>query len=392
MSDLKTPMLDELEKGPWPSFVTEMKKAAAKKSSSKDLLGVLERSMHDKRTHWKHGGIVGVRSYGGGIIGRYSDIPDEFPEVAHFHTVRINQPAGSYYTSEKLRELMGIWDKYGSGLTNFHGSTGDIILLGTNTDALEPIFAEYSSRGWDLGGSGSAMRTPNCCNGMSRCEWANIDAMDICNEMTQEFQDELHRPAFPYKFKIKVAGCAIDCIASLARADCSIIGTWKGDIRIDQDEVRNYAKDGMNIQEEIIDNCPTQCMTYSESDGMYINNAECNRCMFCIAQMTKALRPGEQKGASILMGSKAPFEVGATLSWVIVPWMEMEPPYEELVDFIRDAQDWWDEHGKNRERIGELILRRGMRDFLEAIGREPSPQMVKEPRRDPFYFWKEGDF
>jgi sulfite reductase alpha subunit len=392
MSDLQTPMLDELEKGPWPSFVTEMKKAAAKKESSKDLIGVLERSMHDKRTHWKHGGIVGVRGYGGGIIGRYSDIPDEFPEVAHFHTVRINQPAGSYYTSEKLRELMDIWDKYGSGLTNFHGSTGDIILLGTNTDALEPLFAEYSSRGWDLGGSGSAMRTPNCCNGMSRCEWANIDTMDICNEMTQEFQDELHRPAFPYKFKIKVAGCAIDCIASIARADLSVVGTWKGDIRIDQDEVRNYAKKGMDIQSEVIDNCPTQCMSYSEKDGININNAECNRCMFCIAQMTKALRAGEEKGATILLGSKAPFEVGATLSWVIVPWMEMNSPYEELVDFIRDAQDWWDEHGKNRERIGELILRRGMREFLEAVGREPTPEMVKEPRRDPFYFWKEGDF
>ena len=26
----KTPMLDELEKGPWPSFVTEIKKAAKK--------------------------------------------------------------------------------------------------------------------------------------------------------------------------------------------------------------------------------------------------------------------------------------------------------------------------------------------------------------------------
>jgi sulfite reductase alpha subunit len=133
-------------------------------------------------------------------------------------------------------------------------------------------------------------------------------------------------------------------------------------------------------------------MTYSASDGLNIDNAECNRCMFCIAQMTKALRSGEEKGATILIGSKAPFEVGATLSWVVVPWMEMNSPYEELSDFVRDAQEWWDEHGKNRERIGELILRRGMRDFLEAVGREPTPEMVKEPRRDPFYFWKEGDF
>ncbi len=40
----KTPQLDELEKGPWPSFVTEIKKEAEKNPMAKDLLGKLERS------------------------------------------------------------------------------------------------------------------------------------------------------------------------------------------------------------------------------------------------------------------------------------------------------------------------------------------------------------
>jgi dissimilatory sulfite reductase alpha subunit len=131
--DGKTPMLDELEKGAWPSFVKEIKKSAKKSNTAQDLLNILERSYRDKVTHWKHGGIVGVLGYGGGVIGRYCDLPEEYPGVAHFHTVRINQPAGFYYTSAALRELMDIWDKYGSGLTNFHGSTGDLVLLGTQT-------------------------------------------------------------------------------------------------------------------------------------------------------------------------------------------------------------------------------------------------------------------
>jgi sulfite reductase alpha subunit len=76
-----------------------------------------------------------------------------------------------------------------------HGSTGDIILLGTSTEKLEPVFAEFSSRGWDLGGSGSSLRTPSCCIGPARCEWANIDTLDIIYNLTQEFQDEMHRPA-----------------------------------------------------------------------------------------------------------------------------------------------------------------------------------------------------
>ncbi len=385
-----TPLLDKLEEGPFPSFVTEIKKAAAKNDMAADELGLLEKSYRERRGYWKHGGIVGVRGYGGGVIGRYSSLAEEFPNVANFHTVRINSTSAFFYTSKFLNEMCDIWDKYGSGLTNLHGSTGDLVLLGTNTESLEPIFAEFSSRGWDLGGSGSAMRTPSCCVGPARCEWSNIDTLDINYAVTQEFQDEMHRPAFPYKFKFKTAGCAVDCIASIARADCSIIGTWKGSIAVDQKEVAAYAKGGMKIQEEIVDMCPSKCMNYNGKE-LKIDDANCVRCMHCIAKMTKALKPTGEKGATILIGSKAPFVIGATLSHVIVPFMKMEPPYTELKELVRKMWEWWDEHGKNRERIGELIIRRGMREFLEFIGVDPIPQMVKEPRRDPFYFWTEAD-
>ena len=92
--EYKTPKLDELEKGPWPSFVKEIKLAAKTNKMAAGVLQQLEKSYRDKIGYWKHGGIVGVMGYGGGVIGRYSMLPDEFPEVAHFHTVRVNQPAG----------------------------------------------------------------------------------------------------------------------------------------------------------------------------------------------------------------------------------------------------------------------------------------------------------
>jgi hypothetical protein len=60
-------MLDQLESGPWPSFVTDIKRQAEKNDACWDILGQLELSYEDKITHWKHGGIVGVFGYGGGI-------------------------------------------------------------------------------------------------------------------------------------------------------------------------------------------------------------------------------------------------------------------------------------------------------------------------------------
>ena len=116
MADLpNTPLLDELEKGAFPSFVKEIKMAAQTSDMSKDLLGQLELSYTEKIGHWKHGGIVGVMGYGGGVIGRYSDIPDKFPNVSHFHTLRVNQPSAWFYTSDVLRQICDIWDKHGSG-------------------------------------------------------------------------------------------------------------------------------------------------------------------------------------------------------------------------------------------------------------------------------------
>ena len=125
----KTPKLDELEKGAWPSFVKEIKVEAKKNPMAKDLLGQLERSYEERIGHWKHGGIVGVMGYGGGVIGRYSDLPEDFPNVSHFHTLRVNQPAGWFYTSESLRTLCDIWEEHGSGLTNMHGSPNALNFL-----------------------------------------------------------------------------------------------------------------------------------------------------------------------------------------------------------------------------------------------------------------------
>ena len=419
MAKHKTPMLDQLESGPWPSFVSDLKQQAEVRAKNEanvefqipvdvveDLLGILELSFKHGRTHWKHGGIVGVFGYGGGVIGRYCDQPQEFPGVAHFHTMRVNQPSGKFYTAEYLRKLCDLWDFRGSGITNMHGSTGDIIFLGTTTPQLEEIFYEMTHNlGQDLGGSGSNLRTPSDCVGQARCEFACYDTHALCYHLTQEYQDELHRPAFPYKFKFKFDGCPNCCVASIARADMSYIGTWRDDIRIDQEAVAAYiggeippnggAHSGrdwgpFDIQSEIIDNCPTSCM-WMEGNKLLIDNKECNRCMHCINAMPRALRIGEDRGLSILVGAKAPILDGAQMGSMLVPFVKAEDPYDEIKEVIEGIWDWWMEEGKNRERLGELMKRQGFQKLLEATGIAPDPRMVKEPRSNPYIFWKEDE-
>ncbi len=386
MSD--TPLLDKLEEGRWPSFVREIKRAAEKNPAARDLLGIVEMSYREKVTHWKHGGIVGVVGYGGGVIGRYSDVTGKFPDAEQFHTVRVNHPAGWFYDTKALRRICDIWEKHGSGLTNFHGSTGDIILLGTKTDSVQPCFNDLSEAGFDLGGSGSCLRTPTGCVGQARCEWSCFDTLDLIQDLTQSFQDELHRPRWPYKFKIKASGCPNDCVAAIARSDFTIIGTWRDSIRIDNNEIKKYVEKGFNMRDDIVARCPGSALSFDEKKcELSVRPEECVRCMHCINKLTKAVRPGVKKGAAILIGGKAPILRGAFLSWVLVPFMEIKPPYTEIKDLLAKMWEWWDEHGRNRERIAETVSRIGLKEFLKAMGIKPLPQMVKHPRSNPFVFY-----
>jgi len=318
----------------------------------------------------------------------------------------VTQPASKFYDSNFLRTVCDMWEYRGSGLMNLHGSTGDLVLLGTTTEQLEPIFFELTHEMQvDIGGSGSNLRTPSCCIGKARCEWSCIDTQALSYELTQYYQDELHRPAFPYKFKFKFDGCPNGCVASIARSDMSFIGTWRDDIRIDQEAVKAYiagevvpnggAHKGrdwgkFDIQKEVLDLCPTKCM-WMEDGELKIDNAECTRCMHCINVMPKALRPGTDTGVTILCGAKAPILEGAQMATMIVPFMKAEAPYDNIKEFIEKVWEWWMEEGKNRERLGELIQRQSLPKFLEVLELPAAPQMVKEPRSNPYILWKEED-
>jgi sulfite reductase alpha subunit len=123
---------------------------------------------------------------------------------------------------------------------------------------------------------------------------------------------------------------------------------------------------------------------------MKIDDSSCRHCMHCINVMPKALAPGKDRGAAILVGSKAPIVEGALLSSVLVPFIKLDEPYDELElwDLIENMWDLWCEEGKNRERIGEFIQRVGLGNFCEAVGLPPMPEMVAHPRENPYVFYE----
>ena len=289
-----TPKLDELEGGPWPSFVTGLKRLRDSEDKPyaeymNDLLGQLEHSYENRLGYWK-GGTVSVFGYGGGIIPRFSEVGDKFPKSKEFHTLRVMPPAGYHYDTKTLRQMCDIWERHGSGLIAFHGQSGDIMFQGTTTDGCQKAFDELNEIGFDLGGAGPALRTSMSCVGHARCEMSMYDEPRAHRTILNDNVSEIHRPALPYKFKFKFSGCANDCVNAIHRADFAVIGTWRDDIKINQDEVRAYVEQQGRkyVIDHVVAMCPTRAVSLNDDNTLEIDNKSCVRCMHCINVMHKA--------------------------------------------------------------------------------------------------------
>ncbi|MGO8756404.1 MAG: dissimilatory-type sulfite reductase subunit alpha [Gallionellaceae bacterium] len=404
-----TPNLDQLESGPWPSFVTGIKRLAEDSNMAVDLLGQLETSYQTKKGYWK-GGTVGVFGYGGGIIPRFTELKNEngepvYKDAAEFHTLRVMPPAGMHYNTEVLRNMCDIWEKHGSGLIAFHGQSGDIMFQGATTENVQKAFDEINELGFDLGGAGPAVRTSMSCVGHARCEQSCYDEAKAHRTVLNTFLDDIHRPSLPYKFKFKFSGCPNDCMNSIQRADMAVIGTWRDNIRTDEELAKKwFAKHGMDeLVNDVVARCPTKTfqlkqikdvkkgdsissVAINNTHAIQIDNHDCVRCMHCINVMTGALAPGKDKGATVLVGGKRTLKIGDLMGTVVVPFMKLDTDedMEKLVDLGQRIIDFFAENALEHERTGEMIERIGLINFLDAMGIQVDPNMVASPRMNPY--------
>jgi sulfite reductase alpha subunit len=405
----ETPHLDQLESGPWPSFVSGLKRLAKEKDYVVDVLGHLEHSYKTRKGYWK-GGTVGVFGYGGGVIPRFTEIKDDkdqpvFKDATEFHTLRVMPPAGMHYNTDILRKFCDIWERHGSGLIAFHGQSGDIMFQGCTTENVQKAFDEINELGFDLGGAGPAVRTAMACVGHARCEQSCYDEGRALRTIINNFLDDIHRPALPYKFKFKFSGCPNDCMNSIQRSDMAIIGTWRDNIQTDEALAKKwFAKHGMNeLVNDVVGMCPTRAIqlkkiedvrkgeqfssvAVNDSQALEIDNKDCVRCMHCINVMTGALAPGKDRGATILVGGKRTLKIGDLMGTVVVPFMRLktDEDFERLLDLAKRIVDFFAENALEHERTGEMIERIGLVNFLEGIEVEVDPSMVANPRTNPY--------
>jgi len=159
-------------------------------------------------------------------------------------------------------------------------------------------------------------------------------------------------------------------------------------MQVDQKGVKEYvASHGRKYTiDNVIARCPTKALSLNDDDTLEVDNRSCVRCMHCINVMTKALKPGKDRGVSVLIGGKRTLKIGDTMGTVIVPFMKMDTDedFEKIKDLAATVIDFWAENGLEHERCGEMIERIGLAAFLEGIGIEVDPNMIAHPRTSSY--------
>ncbi|MBZ0172024.1 MAG: hypothetical protein K8E66_06565, partial [Phycisphaerales bacterium] len=96
--------------------------------------------------------------------------------------------------------------------------------------------------------------------------------------------------------------------------------------------------------------------------------------------------PGNDRGATILVGGKRTLKIGDLMGTVVVPFMKLDTDedYEQLLDLAKRIVDFFAENALEHERTGEMIERIGLVNFLEGVEVEVDPSMVASPRTNPY--------
>jgi sulfite reductase alpha subunit len=361
--------LKELEKGPWPSHVAEMRKTeyplrvygvglVARKSpwgpsvvKTKRLTGVLARMARD----WVPGG----------------------GEEVHF---RVFHTPGKFLPTDYLRKIIQISREYGVGLIEAIGQTGAMVINVKSKDVADKMIDALREAGTDVGGSGDAIRELNACVGPALCEFALFDTLKWFVEFRKDkrVHDAIAVPGFPYKFKVKISGCPMDC-ARANRADLGFIGVWKGAPEVDQELLRKKIEAGEVDPQKLVANCPSGAISWDpEKKELKIDGARCKKSMHCIRAAFPAIKPGKERRVAVLVGGGSKGRYGPKLGW-FVGYLKPDEVHK-AIDLTFKVIEPWDKEAMAKVRIGDYILMEGLYRFIEKAGidLENTPKIVEK--------------
>jgi len=63
------------------------------------------------------------------------------------------------------------------------------------------------------------------------------------------------------------------------------------------------------------------------------------------------------------------------------------PDYLEVVEIYKRFLDLYADYGRRKERVGDMVVRLGLRTVLELMEMEADPAILEEPSQKMFVVW-----
>ncbi|MEM3835638.1 dissimilatory-type sulfite reductase subunit alpha [Pyrobaculum sp.] len=350
-------ILKQLEGGPWPSHVSELRK-------TRYPLHVYGVGLVARKSPWGPAAVK-VEFLNTGVLSRWARdwIPGGGSEV-HF---RVFHTPGKFLRTDFLRKITKISRELGVGLIELVGQTGALV-LNLTPETAEAMVDALREIGTDVGGSGDAIRALNACVGPALCEFALYDTLKWYAEFHKDkrVNDNIVTPSYPYKFKIKFSGCPLDC-ARAQRGDIGFIGVWEGAPEVDQEAFRRKVEAGEVDPEKLAANCPSGAITWdNERKELRIDGTRCKKSMHCIRTAFPAIKPGKKRKVAVVVGGGSKGRFGPKLGWFIG---YLEPDQvKDAIDLTFKVIGPWEAEAQPKYRLGDYIMHVGLDKFIEKAG------------------------
>ena len=259
----------------------------------------------------------------------------------HF-AVRFLSRAGNY-TTEELKNLNYLADKYGKG---YIGVTTrlQMEIPWIKDEDVEKVIAEARELGLRHGGTGKKVRPLVACKG-TVCLHGNIDTQELCRKL----EDKYFGTDAMAKFKINIVGCANNC----AKANINDIGVM-----------------GRNVPEYIEEKCVGcgMCVKACRQKALELrdrkivfNRELCVDCGCCIRECRPGAFVSKEKGAEIFVGGRfgRAIRIGDSLGKIFKE-EDIIPTIDRIIEIHKEV-------GLDGERLSKTVERLGTETFISKV-------------------------
>ncbi len=261
-----------------------------------------------------------------------------------FSALRLKAVGGNL-TTEQLRTIAKVADKYGAG--GVHLSTRQGVEIHHIRDAdLEAAAAELFAGGVLMGAGGPRVRIVVACPGDATCRYGAIETTHLAEELDRRYYGQ----DMPHKFKIAIAGCPNNC-GKAREADLGIMGAT----------IPAWDQDACNTCGVCIPACPVEAI--SEQDDTYVCHMDrCILCSVCVVRCPEGAWKPEARGATILIGGTM-----GKLPRLGIPLKQFVGDEQELFRLIERLVAYYREHARPKERLGHMMERLGEEFVIASV-------------------------